>query len=136
MRRLVLQQRIFKRTKSLSPVVAHLGKQPVFGVEKNFAVGFPDAVVLRPFPAFAVELLGFDPWPFKVQETPLDKELDGGRALQHARRIHTRRHLKIDEVVLVKRIYIAQALSRQQVIYQPVALLNAERIGNFAERIL
>ena len=83
--------------------------QPVFGIEKDLAVGLPDAIAPHPLPLVPGVVLGEIDDDFRrleIHQAALDEDLHRDVGLDDARGHLARGHLRIDEEVVEKAIRI------------------------------
>ena len=106
--------------------------KPILGIKKDLSVGLPDSVVLHPFQAFGIKRSWRDVW-LQIHQAPLQIQLQSCSALEQARGSHAGAHLHINQIVRIKGIGVREILLPQQVIHQPIALLDAQSIVDAAE---
>src|SRR5581483_5614353 len=103
-------------------VVAQSRIDPIFRVEEYFAIGFPDAVLLHPFPTITVEgISGNAILLFQSQHAALHEELYSRDGLLDTRSLHTSVHLHINKEKLKQAVSIHHTPVDQILLHKQIA---------------
>jgi hypothetical protein len=125
---LVAQQALLEGDEERTLVVAQLGLDPVLGIQKDLAIGFPDAVVLHPVPEVDVDRRRRH-GGLEVEQAALHEELHRRRRQHHARSQHARRHLDVDQEVAVQVARPTQSFAIDEEVDQRLALALAQAVA-------
>ncbi len=106
----VLEQTVLEIDEERRLIVAQLRLDPVLGIEKDFAVCFPNAIVLHPCPFLRILRREID-LRFEIQQTALHEELNRVGGQHDARSQHAGLHLDVDEKVRVEIVWTTQTLA-------------------------